>query len=175
MRYRLYEWDSLCIQAEEFLNGLRKDFRDNGYSDKDLPSYTSKVIMEYIDDMHILVSRKRFAAILGAMLAFKMTDKPIVKKYAYDVVMNMWEYMDVVYLIVYMELSDNNERMEFLRKKRWQFFQWYSLYSNYDVSRYHHVMRQVLDITQYILFEPEKYTFPVILMAYIYMDVCKPD
>lgn len=175
MKYRCYEWDTSCIMAEEFLNGLRNDFREKDLSAVDLRIYVADVMHEHIEEQDVLVNRQKLTAILGAMIASGLSDRPIIRKYAYDAVMNMWEYMDGIYLKVYMGLPTDKECNEFLRKKRFEFFQWYSYNTEYDASRFNNVLRKVIEITQYIFFEWMKYTCPVILMTYLTIEVEKTD
>lgn len=69
MKYRCYEWDTSCIMAEEFLNGLRNDFREKYSSAVDLRVYVADIMHEHIDVQDVLVNRQKLTAILGAMLA----------------------------------------------------------------------------------------------------------
>jgi len=169
--YRCSEWDCSCSKAEDFLNGLRNDFMDKGYADVLLADYASKAIRMHVSDQDVLLYERKLAAMFGAMVAFNMTGKTIVKHIIYDAVMNLWSYMDNIYKKVYVELSSDREREEFLRKKRWEFILWYSINSKYDVSAFHNVLNKISELTMQMIFEPEQYTRPVILMAYISIKV----
>lgn len=165
--YVYHKWDSSCSQAEEFLNNLRKGFNEGNYEDEDIISYTTKAIAEYVNEQEVLLNENTMAAMLGVLITTFYTDKLPAKYAAYDAIMNMWPFMDGIYMITYRTLTLPKEKKEYLLWKRREFLNWFSINSMVDVSSYHNILFEVFDVIMIIKFHPEDYSVPVILMSYI--------
>lgn len=169
-KYVYHNWDDTCVKAEEFLMGIRNEFRENGYNKSELGDFVISKIVNNMDNQDVVLSQKTLTAMLGCLCVSFHTDKEKVKYAMYDAVMNLWSYMGGIYMSTYERLFNREEKEQYLEKKQLEFLQWYAVHSSYHIARYYYIIHKALNVVMSIRFEPEEYDRPTIVMAYVYLD-----
>ena len=129
--YKHHEWNSACVEREQLIRTLQEEYRNSGRNlDEEelerMDFLDSSILTDRYYPLTILTDSETAALYACLQVPMKpMSRHLVMKEVVYDIIMNLWDYVNPIEQQAY-NILDGNERQNYVRMKVNEFLKWYS-------------------------------------------------